>query len=235
MKELWDKISNEFEELSRLYPAVEIESIKDYDAKDLLEYLGGLRKAISDEKASLKEKLEKAENDFQQLWEMLDSKNAETEMLDQRSVQAEEEQKSLRELAAEANDAVTVLEQTKKELQAANEEIQQENARLLRQLQEVEKELETLSQQQQELIAAAKANAENNKLIEEYEKQNQQLVQDMELYEKNNQQLRHEIATMQQSWTWLMTAPLRFLSGGSSVKKKGADKKIQTGETKKEE
>ena len=96
MKELWDIIISEINKLDKLHSVVETGSEDGHNTENLLEHILNLKKKLIDEKATLEKKLELAEKSPLQLWELLDSKNAETEVLDQRLAQAEKEQIRLR-------------------------------------------------------------------------------------------------------------------------------------------
>ena len=128
MNELLDIIISEINKLEKLPSAVETGTGNDNNTKNLLEQIQNLKENIIEEKAALEKKLKVAEKKRLQLWELLDSKNAETEVLDQRLAQAEKEQLRLSEL-----------------LSRIPEELKQENELLLMQLQEVQKELEARS------------------------------------------------------------------------------------------
>ena len=89
MNELLDIIISEINKLEKLPSAVETGTGNDNNTKNLLEQIQNLKENIIEEKAALEKKLKVAEKKRLQLWELLDSKNAETEVLDQRLAQAE--------------------------------------------------------------------------------------------------------------------------------------------------
>lgn len=219
MNELWDIIISEIKKLEKLPSAVETGSGNDNDTKNLLEQIQNLKENIIEEKAALEKKLKVAEKKRLQLWELLDSKNAETEVLDQRLAQAEKEQLRLSEL-----------------LSRIPEELKQENELLLMQLQEVQKELEARSFVQHQQPTGKKVTTLNTG------KSTQQLTDEINALRqtlswrvtaplrwvravmlgrkyknqyvfagKSNKQLSDDIAAMRQSWSWRITSPLRRL------------------------
>jgi small-conductance mechanosensitive channel len=174
MNELWDIIISGINKLEKLPSAVETGSENDDNIKNLLEQIQNLKENIIEEKAALEKKLKVAEKKRLQLWELLDSKNAETEVLDQRLAQAEKEQLRLSEL-----------------LSRIPEELKQENELLLMQLQEVQKELEARSLEQHQQPTGKKVTTLNTG--------------------KSTQQLTDEINALQQTLSWRVTAPLRWV------------------------
>lgn len=219
MNELWDIIISEINKLEKLPSAFDTESGNGNNTKNLLKQIQNLKENVIEEKTALEKKLKVADKKRLQLWELLDSKNAETEVLDQRLAQAEKEQLRLREL-----------------LSRIPEELKQENELLLMQLQEVQKELEECSLHQHPQPTGKKVTTFNTG------KSTQQLTNEINALQqtlswrvtaplrwgravmlgrkyknhyvfagKSNKQLSDDITAMRQSWSWRITSPLRRL------------------------
>jgi hypothetical protein len=229
MEEFQKTIINDINALGQQCAVPGIKPEEGQDPQHLISHILKIKKAISVEKLALEQKLKKAECSPQRLWELLDNKNAETEVLDQRLAQAEKEQSRLRDLLAkETSDAAQLvkangsLENEQKSwqaLEATNKKLVQENELLLLQLHQAQEELEILFIKQQQ-----RSGVESSEVLPTQSPTNQVMDEilnnSFDDYGNSTKELRDEIIALRQSWSWRVTTPCRLMISGMHGGKK---------------